>query len=232
MGVDDRRQGTHVSDLIFCVRQAWLNRRRDADVSDRTILEWMRGRSHEDLMAGEVRQFLMEYCPRCRTTRHYENVRESRTHCEECGTPLLLGTVDWLDEGIVECKSTMKSSRKGLEDVRWYADQALTYAWMYGLDSARVVIYHVRGDYTSNRPELVVYTVAFEEGERERWEETILRRKALLEGDELPPLDGVDSPVYDWICGYCTHFDCPAFGVGYVPPGPQEEVPGSDAEDV
>ncbi len=67
----------------------------------------------------------------------------------------------------VEAKSTMKSSNADIHELKHYADQALTYALMRGHNEARVVVYHVNGDWKNTQPVLRVWRVSFDPGERE-----------------------------------------------------------------
>lgn len=199
------RTGVHVSDLILCIRKSWLERNAFTP-QDRDLLVWLRGQSHENLLREEhPGPASLAYCLSCS-----ELLRPEETCCPSCGDTPIVGTVDWTRKGMpVEAKSTMKSSRADLYELAHYADQALTYALMRGKNEARVVVYHVNGNWKGDTdPVLRVWRVQFDPGEKEELRRTLLRRKAKFESDTMPPLDE-DSPVYSWICKYCTFDWCP-----------------------
>ncbi len=208
-----RRPGVHVSELVFCLRKAWHERRRpELLTSDSTVLTWARGLSHEALFAtSDATQVVYGHCFTCgHKVRDHSGDVESEA-CPVCGSEMLFGTIDWIDDGIaVEAKSTMKSSKATLHDMLWYADQALSYAWLAEMPEARVVVFHVMGDWKPGTPEpvLATYKVSFEsEEERARWGETLKRRYAVVLQDREPAL-GPEAPVYDWMCSYCKIVTC------------------------
>lgn len=229
MGMGQRRTGVHVSDLVMCVRKAWAERESKfiLEVSDQTVLTWLRGLSHEALLTDGVEQVRAGYCFPCDKNYTYTPQLSATNRCPTCDDELLVGTIDWVTlEGIdeearsiddfipVEMKSTLKSARKTLEegDMAWFIDQIKSYMFMHGRHKGRVAILHVMGDYSRGNPdiksegpqaELRVYAVEWEDGaEKAAWGEELKLSKDSLEGNSLPPLD-LRSPRHDFICSYC-----------------------------
>ncbi len=229
MGVGQRRSGVHVSDLVFCVRKAQQERvaQHVESVSDATVLTWLRGLSHEALLTDGIEQVRSGYCFQCQHNIAWSPQVADANRCPDCGDELLVGTIDWITlEGIneeahtiddfipVEMKSTMKSSRKSLEegDMQWFVDQIRSYMFMHGRHYGRIVILHVMGDYSRSNPDikndgpqadLRVYRIEWENDEEAiAWGEELERSKQDIQGQELPPLNE-RSPRHDFICEYC-----------------------------
>jgi hypothetical protein len=226
MGVGVRRDGLHVSDLIFCSRKAWAERVMDfaENVPDETILLWVRGLSHEDLIADGIEQIRAGYCFQCvKVISWGPDIADRGGHCPHCDDTLMVGTIDWVmlesTDGLalddfkpVEMKSTLKSSRKTLDDMPWYADQLKTYMAMHSRKKGNIAILHVMGDYSRDnpdirgngpKPELNVYEVEWRDPSASKnWLAEMRWRKSLVEGTEMPLLDS-RSPAYDYICDFC-----------------------------
>lgn len=228
MGAGKRRDGIHVSDLVFCVRKAWAEKTYGyvEEVPDETILLWVRGLSHEDLIADGPEQIRAAYCFTCHRLWPWgPDIADRDGHCPTCSETTMVGTIDWVmmestEEGStvlddftpVEMKSTLKSSRKTLEDMPWYADQLKTYMAIHGRKRGRVAIMHINGDYTRGdadirgngpKPELKVYEISWRDpSAADNWLVEMGERKKLLEGATKPPLDG-RSPAHDYICQFC-----------------------------
>lgn len=229
MGIGSRREGVHVSDLIMCVRKAWAERTSQhiPEISDQTVLTWLRGLSHEALLTDGVDQVRAGYCFTCQVNYQWSPELAKTYLCPVCGDTLMVGTIDWvttvgIDEfGVVgefipvEMKSTLKSSRKTLEDgdMAWFMDQLKSYLYMHGEDTGRIAVLHVMGDYSRNSPdvrsdgpqaELRVYQIAWEnDAERDAWGSELALSKTTYEGPVMPPLD-LRSPRHPMICEYCV----------------------------
>jgi hypothetical protein len=221
LGIGVRREGIHVSDLVNCTRKSWAEGIFEftPKVSDATILTWLRGLSHEDLIAEGVTQVRSGYCFECqKNTPNGSIIWElDDAWCPLCGARLVVGTIDWIidDASPVECKSTMKSSRKHMDDgeMAWYVDQVKSYMAMHGKDYGRVVVLHNMGDYSRGdrdirsdgpQPELIVYRVQWRDpNAAKNWLATMRLRKDRIEDVETkPPLDE-HSPAHPYICDYC-----------------------------
>lgn len=192
LNVDQPREGIHVSELLFCVREAWALRRVDSaegreallgETTDETMLVWAIGHSHEAILG------------------------QGRPNIKAGPLDDIVGNIDWMaDDGIWECKSTRASAKKSLEDIPHYTDQVAAYCYMMGQTEAHVSVLHLMGDYNRDGPPkaiLKVYKVTFAQKVLRAWWEELLRRKALLLGLEAPPLESGASPSYEWKCGYC-----------------------------
>lgn len=221
-----RRSGLHVSDLIFCTRKAWAERMMNfaENVPDETILLWVRGLSHEELIADGVEQVRAGYCFGCMKIVPWgPEVADRGGTCLTCGETLMVGTIDWVmlessdgttldDFKPVEMKSTLKSSRKTLDDMPWYADQLKSYMAMHGRQMGKIAILHVMGDYSRDdpnirgngpKPELNTYELEWRDPSAPaNWLAELALRKGQVEGTTKPPLDS-RSPVHNYICDYC-----------------------------
>ena len=215
-----KRAGTHVSDLITCTRKSWLERYTDyvQEPSDKTILTWMRGLSHEDLMSEALDSIRVWYCFSCDDIR--TDKKEEDT-CDTCGESLMVGTMDWvtlegdeLDYSPVEMKSTLKTARKALLDMAWYADQVKTYMAMHKKNKGRIGVFHVLGDYRredkdvrSDGPDaqFIVYRLNWKtDSGRKDWLAIIQRRKTKLEFPwKMPDLDEDSPGRHPYICSFC-----------------------------
>jgi len=227
MGVGRRRDGIHVSDLIFCVRKAWAEKTANfiEDTPDETILLWVRGLSHEDLIANGPEQIRAAYCFECHRTWPWSpDIADRDGHCPDCYATMLVGTVDWVilestdgenldDFSPVEMKSTLKSSRKTVSDMPWYADQLKTYMAIHGRTKGKLAVLHINGDYTHGdpdirgngpKPELHTYEIEWRDPSAgKNWLAEMQERKRSYEGATMPPLDS-RSPVYDYMCQFCA----------------------------
>ena len=89
MGTGVRRSGVHVSDLVFCTRKAWAEKTMEyiGEVSERTLLTWLRGLSHEALVSEGVEQVRAGYCFTCQYN-HPWDPRLNETHaCRRAAIP-------------------------------------------------------------------------------------------------------------------------------------------------
>lgn len=222
MGIGQVRKGTHVSDLLMCIRKSWLERYSDYvyDPPDTVVLTWMRGLSHEDLTAEIIQQVRVGYCFRCDQMCTWRPELETCPQCRQ--EELMIGTVDWvtldgdeLDYSPVEMKSTLKSAKKTLLDMAWYADQCKTYMAIHKKEKGRVGVFHIMGDYKRDNPDemsqgpkaiLVVYRIQWQsEDNRTLWLQTLQRRKQKLEDPSQVPALDEDSPGrHPFICSYCV----------------------------
>ncbi len=216
-----KREGTHVSDLITCVRKSWLERYTDyvMEPSDKTILTWMRGLSHEDLMSEILDSVRVWYCFGC--DEMYTDRPSEDDTCPVCQQTFMVGTIDWvtlegdtLDYSPVEMKSTLKTANKTLIDFAWYADQIKTYMAMHKKDKGRIGVFHVLGDYRRDDPDMrsdgpdaqfIVYRLNWKEDSgRREWLDTMERRKKKLEFPWMMPALDEDSPGrHPYICNFC-----------------------------
>lgn len=226
MSIGTRRSGIHVSDLIHCTRKSWAERvlQFTQNVPDETVLVWLRGLSHEELIADGIQQVRSGYCFPCEENWplgdfHYDNhdPEPRPARCPRCLDVLLTGTIDWVidDASPVEMKSTMKSSRKHVDEgeMAWFVDQVKSYMAMHKRDVGRIVVLHNMGDYSradhdvrgdGPQAELIVYTVRWRDPSAPKnWLRRLQSRKAWVEGDAKPPLD-LDSPAHKFICDYCV----------------------------
>lgn len=223
MSIGQKRTGTHVSDLLMCIRKAWAERYSDEvyDPPDKTVLTWMRGLSHEDLTSEIMDQVRVGYCFRCDDMWPWDALLEELQSCPKCQDTLMVGTVDWvtidgdeLDYSPVEMKSTLKSARKKLIDMAWYADQCKTYMMVHKKPKGRIGVFHMMGAYKRDDPDemstgpdasFVVYRIQWKAKDvREAWRQTLLRRKTKFEDlNHMPPIDEDSPGRHPMICQFC-----------------------------
>lgn len=197
LGVGKPREGWHVSDLLYCMLKQWATKRlqelpRDVmeQDPDETILVWVIGRSHEDLLGQDLKK---------------EPPREKDG---------ITGSIDrWLGRTI-EMKSTRMSAKKDLLEMPHYIAQAAAYCVIYEETECTILVFHLMGAYehqtsegkargTTPQAKLRVYKVSFAQETLDIWWAELLRRKSVLEGDEQPPVDDMYSPMWPWECAYC-----------------------------
>jgi len=206
LGVGTIREGTHVSDLIYCVLKGWGKKQLsylptsplDSEEDDQ-VLVWVVGRSHEDIFgAGMIK-----------------------------GQPIvkdgIVGTIDWLEDAeisaeptVVEAKSTRLSSAKWLDEMPHYIAQGAAYCCMHETTGCKVLVFHINGDYAHQtkdgkkkklppRAHLRTYDVQFSEEELAEWWDEMTKRKGIIEGEDKPLIEDWPDliPVFEFECGYC-----------------------------
>ena len=234
-----KRTATHATDLLYCLRKAWLKQRipedqwAAVDPENDPMLMWAQGLQFEDLISDGQRQRAQAYCPTCRAVSAmpppYNGEEVSR--CPVCHNRWLVGTPDFtvpLDGYSVlhEAKQTRKSQRRGVEDAPWWVEQLVTYMFFEhmkapgdeaGPDWGRLVVNWLMGTYGNKRkgkrpqpPRSALDAFRMKvKGDWREIESELLRRKAIVEGPEMPPLAGmsteptVDSPRYEFECPTC-----------------------------
>jgi hypothetical protein len=206
IGVDTKREGIHLSSLVFCLRKAWHMYRIDqSDKSraevlgttpDETALVWVIGHSHEAIFGTS-------------SIRGESTEKDGITYTPDFWRPEK-GKLE-----LVEMKSTRKSANKGIEDMEHYMAQAAGYCAASGLTECCVFVLHLMGDYDRSHPPqamLKVWRLKFTKKELKDWWDELKRRRNIIIGCiEAIELDD-KSPMYEWECGYCQVRDligCP-----------------------
>lgn len=238
MGVDKPRPGIHVSELIYCLRKGWalkeigdLRAEVLGETADETVFVWVVGHSHEAIFGqGSVRgksqlKDGIWYTP--------DFFAEPNDVMELIGYPNWEPS-DLTDSGqekfkeaffeigkLTEMKSTRASAKKRMDEdeMGHYKDQLASYLAAEGRTDGWIWIFHLNGDYYHQTTEgkakgagpkaiLRLWHLKFTERELRKWWQTLLHRKEILEGPEMPPA----VPRYEWECGYCPvreHINCP-----------------------
>ena len=213
IGVDTKREGIHLSSLVFCLRKAWHMYRIDqSDKSraevlgatpDETALVWVIGHSHEAIFGTS-------------SIRGESTEKDGITYTPDFWRPEK-GKLE-----LVEMKSTRKSANKGIEDIEHYMAQAAGYCAASGLTECCVFVLHLMGDYDRSHPPqamLKVWRLKFTKAELTRWWNELKRRRDAVLSDEEPgmllrtpeasfssgeeAMPSLKSPMYEWECGYC-----------------------------
>lgn len=151
--------------------------------------------------------------------------------CGVCGNRWLVGTPDFrvptvvdgeVKDVIHEAKQTRKSQRKGPMEAPWWLEQLMAYLLFErkaqpteAPNDAELVVNWLMGDYGQSKkglrprpPKSVIEPFKVEMiGDWDTFEAELKRRQEIVDGDELPPLTGmdleVDSPRYDFECSTC-----------------------------
>ena len=197
----DRGEEVHVSELIFCLRKAWLQRHGHKITPDYdSILVFSVGLAMQAWLTGQLG--------------------------DDVPVDLLgiVGTPDYIDpDGVInELKATYASAGRDITGTPHYFDQLASYAIMKGQTKGRLVVFYVNGYYnfqrkvkigTNERAVLKVFDVEWEQEELDEWWEEMQERKDVLlnaTSIEEIPLD----LHYSWECGYCPFKDvlCPGGG--------------------
>ena len=222
MGVDRPRPGVHVSELIYCLRKAWALREIGdnrvnvlGETGDETVFVWIVGHSHEAIFGqGSVRgkSVLKDgiwYTPDffAEPPNLIEQIEQGEYNLAD------LSNEEFFNIGkLTEMKSTRASAKKRMDDgeMQHYLDQTASYLAAEGRLEGWVWVFHINGDYQHQTKEgkakglgpksiLRLWHLKFTERELRKWWETLLHRKEILEGTEMPAA----APAYEWECGYC-----------------------------
>lgn len=208
MDSNERAPGTHVYDLVTCLRKGFARRKGLAPRTDvQSTLMFLVGRAlhgRMELVEGE-------------TLVHVDGVHGSIDRVEQ--------DEPW--EQLVPCeiKTTYASAARPIEGSTHYLDQLGAYCYMLGVTRGRLYVLYLNGIYNymrkksleadlaeklvtfgyapEDRPMLMAYDVEFSQAElEEHWRE-LQRRRALLEdGVErgvLPPIE----EHHTWECEFC-----------------------------
>lgn len=198
----ERAEGTHVSDLIFCLRKSKARKQGlFPDQSPSDTLIFAVGHAIQAYLVGGGAE-----------TKVYRD----GVH----------GSVDWVDEDGIpwEIKATYASSARDIKDSKHYFDQLGSYCYMLGKTCGYLAILYINGAYSylrkkkpgepqvqNERAILKVYKVEWEQEELQAkwniltWNKLEFERAAMWQ--ELPA-----RPAFDWECNYCTLYqtgECP-----------------------
>lgn len=197
IGVDTKREGIHLSSLVFCLRKAWHMYRIDqsdksraevlGSTPDETALVWVIGHSHEAIFGANAIKGVPE-------------IQDGITYTPDFWHPEK-GKLE-----LVEMKSTRKSANKGIEDMEHYMAQAAGYCAASGLTECCVFVLHLMGDYDRSHPPqamLKVWRLKFTKKELAAWWDELKARRDIIISDIEPLMSDSTTPVYEWECGYC-----------------------------
>lgn len=233
-----KRVGTHISDLTMCLRKGWGKHHipeeqwLERDPENDPMIMWAQGLQFEDLVGTMEPQQPLAYCFTCRAVSTMpapvNNVEVA--NCTVCNGRWLIGTPDYkVPDGagnmiIHESKQTRKSQRQGPGGAPWWIEQLESYILFDHLRNGqapgwgRLVVNWLMGDYGERkkgkrprppRSAIEAFNVTFTGDELAAWHDELARRKAIVEGDEMPPLTGMGeggerSPAYEWECAGCN----------------------------
>jgi len=179
------REKIHVSDLLFCQRRVYLQRKGLLPPTDEELVYWVIGKGYHSLLEEEISEIELEI----------DGIR---------------GTIDTivLERGTlvpVEFKSTRVSSRKRISEMEHWVEQVKAYCYLAGVLEARLRVLYLMGNYRGKlQPEFKSFILRFTKEEIESfWQELLSRRRELeraLEGSEIPS----PKPRYAWECERCS----------------------------
>ena len=205
-----RAPGIHASNLVYCLRQGWLNRRyglegKEPDVlSSETLTMFLTGHGYHALLEEGNTEVEVQL--------HLPNGQS------------ITCTIDYLLPNDItpwEVKSTRYSSAKSPEDIAQYVDQLGIYCLAQRSRRGVLVVLHLNGDYRENRGSVLkVWEVEFSNEELVGWALELQRRYDILVDDSQIPDE--DFEHYDWECKYCQYGPkgtnvCPG-GIGRLTP--------------
>lgn len=192
----DRTSGPpHVTDLVGCLRKAWLKRRGMKTPALDT-------EDHATLLAGHGHHAILENArfPEMQTEVHLQD-----DTIPVQGSADLIFVDDLYDPvpATGEIKTTRASAKKSIADIPHYIEQVASYCVIRRVNRAVVFILHLFGDYTgAKRSQFKAWRLYFSDDELQDWYLELKRRSAILLGDELPGL----TEHAAWECGYCPFF--------------------------
>ena len=189
MGEGERAEGLHVSDLIMCLRKAWIRQRTgEVPLDYSTVLVFSVGRAMQDWLTGQIGDEV--------------GIEKDGIH----------GTPDYRDgDGVLsELKATYYSSSKDIGETYHYHEQLGAYLAMTGELEGRLIVFYVNGDYKKDRRQMKVFDLQFTKEELDQWWSELLERKVILES----AMELEDIPLeyhYTWECDYCVYKggECP-----------------------
>lgn len=190
-----RAPGLHASDLIFCLRKAWLRFHTAGQLetypSVRDLTMWLTGLGHHVVLEAA-----------------YPNVEVSGViplGCMQGGqihTHLVVANMDaeMPSEGI-EIKTTRKTSAAGWPGLSYYVEQLVTYLAFFRKKTGWLHVFFLCGDYKSNR-DAVFKSFRVEPSEHEivAWIQELTRRAHVATGPNKPVPERMD-----WECAYCPY---------------------------
>ena len=179
----------HVSEVIHCLRKAWLKRKHGEVITPVQHLTFLIGDAYHQLL------------------EKFTDVTE--LELERDG---IVGTLDGLfvkdDELVIlEGKSTRKSSKNGIQDMdSWFA-QNLAYAKLANALRSQIEVVWLNGNYAPPTPQFDVFEVEYnQEAVDNNWEQVVVR-KGLL--DSAIAADAMPSTRwrFAWECRYCPFWE-------------------------
>lgn len=219
-GSTTKRVGTHISDLLYCLRKGWGKHHvpeeqwSQADPDDDPMVMWAQGLQFEDLVGTGEPQQPWAYCFTCRAVSAVPAPLEGieKATCGVCGNRWLIGTPDYrVPDGqgnhiIHESKQTRKSQRRGPHDAPWWMEQLQSYLFFDHVRNpnapewGRLVVNWLMGDYGEKkkgkrprppRSAIEAFKVDFAGTDWNEVHEELSRRKSIVEGKDMPPLTGM-----------------------------------------
>lgn len=196
-----RSGGVHVSDLVYCLRKAWLRGQpnyTEPEQSPSTTLLFATGKAIQAWLTGRLSD-------------------EPELHWDG-----ITGTPDYRMDGVLtEFKATYASAAREVRTTQNYLDQLACYMVMDGTMRGYLVVYYINGYYNwmrkkkvggdNERGVLKAFIVEFaSEAERDAWAMEMRRRRALIQ--QATTLEDIPlTEHFTWECEYCPFFgtDCP-----------------------
>lgn len=191
------RLGLHQSDISFCLRKPFFQK-ASPEHEDGTAVMFMAGRGHHSLLEEAVLK---------------ETIGINEHSIERDGiwvTPdVILGPVPEVGakgNEPIEIKSTRKSSRKSIEEERYWIRQLIAECKVTDSTVGFLAILYLMGDYQRpTKPELHAYRFEFTQNEIDEWWQLLLANKATYEKylEKGEPVPVEEAIMYTWECGYC-----------------------------
>lgn len=233
MGVDTKRPGDHVSDLIYCLRKAWVKKHVVGDdvkellgdTPDETAFVWIIGHSHEAIFGqGSIRGksqtkdgiwYTPDFFAEPATVRELMEATWPTDVTDEAAAEVFrtMPNEAFYEIGkLTEMKSTRASANKRLDEgeMQHYIDQVAAYAAAEGREEVWIWVFYIMGNYYHQTKEGKA-SGAGPKAMLRLWKLTFDERtrrlwwETLIHNKEI--VNGMKmppaAPKYDWECGYC-----------------------------
>lgn len=182
--IKDRREGIHLSDLIYCLTRSFFNQKQMIEPTDEEVMLFALGFGLQDVLT-----------PKESTTPVYE--KDGITY-----SPDLVLSVD---SKTCEIKTTRRSSKRDDLPDTWI-EYIMGGCYIRGINTYELIILYMMGNYAPPFPQMYAETLVFDSWELENnWHEIITRKVVFdmaLETNK-PPAPTIWCK--EWECKNCRY---------------------------
>ena len=178
-GIKKKREGTHLSTLIYCLTRSFFDQKGPVEPTDQEVMLFSLGYGLQDVLT-----------PKKTETPIYE--KDGITFSPDFIFPV---------EGrLVEIKTTRMSSSKGEFPETWL-EYMMGGCYMQGINEYELSVLHILGNYKPPFPQIKSYHLTFDEKElMENWGYLIGRRDTYQ--------DALDNSVPPQPYSFCKEWEC------------------------
>lgn len=229
----DREPGTHISELIHCIRQSWLNRQTSGDGCENTATalptpsmdgdglpgQWIFSNSSPaptlTMKSGLSPDKVLLFATG-RAIQDYITGKPAEESERKLFVDGVHGTADYVDEqGFPwEIKATYASAARPIADTTHYFDQLAAYCCMLGVTKGYLAAFYINGYYDFQRKNPRPGAIPGERSTLQVYEVQFTEEELMDHWTRLMKRADIltsaatlaEIPVglhYKWECGYC-----------------------------